>query len=135
MKPVNCIVKHNPPESYGDCLRACVASVIERDDVPHFAIDGNGEASVYRMREYLAPHGIIPAYFPISGEAKLTDVFDHMTQHYPHTEYLLFCQCGGNDHCVIGCDDKIIHDPAWYRMPVEGPHSAGMWIVIILARI
>ncbi len=32
-------VPHNPPHSYGDCFRACIASILEMD-VPHF-LDGN----------------------------------------------------------------------------------------------
>ncbi len=39
MIPVKQEFKHNPPESTGDCFRACLATVLEMPlaDVPHFA--------------------------------------------------------------------------------------------------
>lgn len=38
MKLQKQIIKHNPPETYGDCHRACIASVTGHDieTVPHF---------------------------------------------------------------------------------------------------
>lgn len=134
MKPVICQVKHNPPESYGDCVRACVASVLERDDVPHFFENGDGDLAFDLMREYLSRHGLIPAYFPISGEAEFSEVGTHMMEHYRDTTYLMFCSNRDGDHCVVGCNDKMIHDPGWYKTTL-GPHSSGVWIIIILAKV
>lgn len=137
MIPVNCIVKHDPPHSYGDCVRACVASILEADaeDVPHFYADGNGEYAFDRLRDYLRSHGLIPAYFPIPGDQTLEQALGFMNVNYPETEYLLFCADRGGDHCVAGCGGEIIHNPAWYRTEIIGPHSSGVWIVIILANL
>lgn len=133
MTPEICLVKHNPPDTYGDCVRACVASVLEMPaaDVPHFYSDGDGEAAFDRMRVWLADRGRIPAYFPLHHET-LDGVLWAMKM-YPDVEYLLFCSNGAGDHCVIGRNDEIIHDPAWYKTQIVGPHSSGVWIVIILA--
>lgn len=135
MKPEICKVKNDPPNSYGDCVRACVASLLERDDVPHFYEDGNGQAAFVRMREYLSQHGLIPAYFDLSGEATLHDILETVKETYGNVEFLLFCRNRSGDHCVIGRGNEIVHDPAWYRTEIVGPHSMGVWIVILLARI
>ncbi len=38
MTPLTQRYLHNPPETYGDCYRACIASLLDLglDDVPHF---------------------------------------------------------------------------------------------------
>lgn len=38
MRPVNQLELHDPPDSIGDCFRACIASILElpADEVPHF---------------------------------------------------------------------------------------------------
>lgn len=137
MKPVICKVKDNPPVTYGDCLRACVASLLEleSDEVPHFMINGNPTEAMTMMREFLASYRIVPAAFPVSGELPLDDFFGHMSEFYPDTEYLLFCNCGGEDHCIICRNEEIIHNPSWINNSIRGPHSTGFWIAIILARL
>lgn len=137
MQPVICQVKNNPPDSYGDCVRACVASVLELEarEVPHFYETGDGELAFELMREFLREHGLIPAYFPVSGEASLQDVLEFMNDHYANVDYLMFCETNAGNHCVVGHNDVIIHDPAWVRSQIIGPHSQGVWIIIILARL
>lgn len=129
-----CLVKHDPPNSYGDCVRACVSSILETpcEAVPHFYDDGNGELAFDRMRVWLAGYGRIPAYYPLPGEMSLDEVLREASMY--KTEFMLFCSNAGGDHCVIGADGKIAHDPAWYRTAITGPHSSGVWIVILLAR-
>ena len=34
MIPIPMRVPHNPPHSYGDCFRACIASILEMDVPP-----------------------------------------------------------------------------------------------------
>ena len=51
MTPTHCITKHNPPHSYGDCLRACVATILDFDalDVPNFAdagVDADAQVAI-----------------------------------------------------------------------------------------
>lgn len=137
MIPIICAVKHDPPNTYGDCVRACVAALMHREseDVPHFFHDGDGEASFDRMRIWLAEHGRIPAYFPYSQENTLQDVLRGVVEVYGGVEFMLFCQSRDGDHCVIGQNGEIIHDPAWYKTAIVGPHSSGVWIVIILAKV
>lgn len=137
MKPVICQVSHNPPVSHGDCVRACVASVLELvpDEVPHFFHDGNGNLAFDRMREFLRARGLIAAYFPLSGELLLSDVLEFMKREYAGIHYLMFCSNRDGNHCVVGENDTIVHDPAWIKCEIIGPHSDGLWILIILAKL
>lgn len=137
MIPVICNVKNDPPHSYGDCVRACVASIMhmESENVPHFYNDGDGDASFDRMRIWLSQHGKIPAYYPLPRDYTLQDVLREVVDAYGSVEFMLFCQSRDGDHCVIGQNGEIIHDPAWYRTAIIGPHSSGVWIVIILAKV
>lgn len=137
MKPVMCMVKDDPANgSYGDCVRACVASILEleADEVPHFFESGDGDIAFAAMRGFLIEHRMIPAYFPIEANRPLEWVLEYMNDKYHHSSYMLFCRSGDADHCVVGYNDKIVHNPAWYKSPIDGPHSEGVWIVIILAR-
>jgi len=60
-----CLVKNDPPYSYGDCLRACIASLLEMPtaNVPHFVHDGCEPAITYqRVREWLADRKLVPMF-------------------------------------------------------------------------
>lgn len=127
-------MRHDPPNSHGDCVRACVASLMEMqcENVPHFYRDGNGEKAFDRMRIWLSTHKRIPAYFPLPEHMTLEQVC-HAASIYD-TDCMLFCSNRGGDHCVIINRDGVAHDPNWYKTEIIGPHSSGVWIVIVLAR-
>lgn len=138
MKPVNCTVKDDPANgSYGDCVRACVASILEMESeqVPHFFHDEDGERANMEMQKWLAEHGMIAAFIGFPGNLSFEQLAAHMTGTYMNRDYMLWCQCGSGDHALVARNDAIIHNPAWYKQAVTGPHSSGYWIVVILARI
>lgn len=130
MTPCFCRVKHNPPETYGDCWRACIATMldIERpEDVPHFAEDGcSFEESIKRIRAFLAPHNAYLTHF--SAELQHTDVLAFMAERNPDIDYLL---CSEN-HVVVCRNDQIVHDPAWYRTSLTQPSEA--WTVLVITK-
>lgn len=133
MKEVICKVRDNPPTTYGDCISACVASIMEIDDAPHFYFDGDGERGFNRMRLWLLDKGRIPAYFTLSGDFTLTSVLENAKAY--KTECMLFCQTKSGDHCIVIGNGKVLHDPAWYKTEIIGPHSSGYWLIIVLAHI
>lgn len=140
MIPVICQTKHNPPESYGDCVRACVASILELnpDQVPNFFATDNELQAHAMLREWLNDnHRMIPAFFllkPTDNEDAIYYVLKYMNDNYHDIYYILFCNSGG-DHAVVGFNNEIVHNPAWVRSPIKGPHSSGYWIVYILAKL
>jgi 2-phosphoglycerate kinase len=100
---------------YGDCIRACVATLIDRDDVPHL-FDGRPFEDAWKaMREYLTLQGKFIALFAEEDHAEL------MTENNPGVPYILFHATSQGNHVVICEDGKVVHDPAWYKMQITGP--------------
>ena len=126
MQPRICTVKHNPPESYGDCIRACIATMIDRDDVPH-VFDGRPPENAWAaLRAYLKS---------IKLTLFVTDIlepFEYMAINNPDIPYMLLCQSGGVNHAIVCRGGEVVHNPAWYKQAVSGPHSQGFYIVGII---
>jgi hypothetical protein len=135
MIPHHCIIPHRPPDSYGDCLRAAVASMFGVEnvaDVPHFLHDGDDDQCMIRFREYLWSRGFRP--FMMAAHGSLEDIFTMMREANTDIEYLLCCACGDADHVVLCKNDRIIHDPAWYKSAITGPPTiaGGAWVIIVM---
>lgn len=139
MIPHICSVMHNPPQSYGDCLRAVMASYFSIDDmetVPHFYMSGNAEHATDLLHTWLAERGLRMMRVAIPGDATLDEVFAYMSGVNTDIEYLLFCNCADNDHVVICCNDQVIHNPQMYKSYPQGPSpSTDMWIVAVFVPI
>lgn len=133
---VQCRVPHRPEENkYGDCVRACVASILELDaeHVPHFYHDNpTPEVGMQRIRDYLRPsHTAFVTNYP---PEPLNDLLLIMGEANPDTVYMLFGSVGEGDHVVICEGGKIIHNPAWIGCSLVGPGSHGFWQVMVIAR-
>lgn len=126
-----------------DCVRACIASLLELDteavphwyaDIPHGDEFASNDAN-NAMQDWLAKRGYIIAIRGYFGSQTLEDVQRSLVETYgPQQHYMLWCDSGG-DHAVIGCGNKIAWNPAWYKSPIDGPHSCGMWLVWIIAKL
>ncbi len=130
MTPVLCRVKTDSAvNTYGDCLRACICSLLHLDpqDVPHFFEDGcEFRVAMIRLRDWLSSRrlGVFVTFFDASASVEF--VFDHMKVENPDQHYLLCSK----DHVVVCENDKVVHDPAWYRTALETPDE--VWIVMVL---
>lgn len=137
MKPVHCIIKHDPENgTYGDCVRACVASVLELPamEVPHFYEDNcDGETGYARIREWLAGRNLAPFFVYFNGSDPLETVLEHMTVANPEAHYILYGNSGEGDHVVVCQGGKVVHDPAWIADGIAGPNSNGFWVVMVIA--
>lgn len=128
-----CKVKHDPENgTYGDCLRACVATMLGHD-VPHFFEDGcDGETGHKRLRDYLMTLNLSPFTWALDADQVSKDaLFEFMRVNNTNINYLLFCRCGGEDHAVVCRDGAVVHNPAWAPYPVSGPNSSGVWLVMV----
>jgi hypothetical protein len=137
MIPHHCIVRHNPPDTFGDCLRAAVASILDIDkttDVPHFLRHGDDEAALVELRAYLLLEHRLRPFVTMFNGGSLADVLASMKNGNPDVDYLLFCQCGGGDHVVCCCNDQVTHNPAWDNAQVSGPLSGGAWLIMVMVR-
>ena len=138
MKPVHCRVAHEPENGkYGDCVRACVASLLELEpeDVPHFYEDNaSGEIGTERVRQFLATKNLAPFYTYFDGAITFTELMNVQRIMNPSTYYMLFHRTESGDHVVICKGGEVDFDPAWYRSKVAGPNSNGFWGVMVIAK-
>jgi len=140
MTPYKCRVSHKPPETYGDCLRACVATVFDVkdiDEVPHFYHDGcDGDTGRARMDEWLLARGYRSMYIGYDGSALpiLDDVLHNMHEINPNVTYILYGRNDSGDHAVVCKGDKVVNNPAWQYGGLIGPTSQGYWIVVTFVR-
>lgn len=130
MTPVMCHSAHRPPERYGDCLRACVASILELDarEVPHFFERGDEAAGNELLHTWLSTHGYYPFVAQLPGS--LSDVFDFMR---PNGHYILMGRTDDGPHAVVCCGGAEVHNPHWFGSPLVGPLDNGFWTVLIIA--
>ncbi len=139
MTPVVCRVKHSPDEGmYGDCVRACVASIMDMDaeQVPHFHHDNpGGVVANARMREWLAGQGYQPFTMHFDPSMSLASILETNGVLNPDTYYMLFGGVeGGGDHVIVCRGGKIVHDPSWYNSAMVRPASYGYWSITVIAR-
>jgi hypothetical protein len=118
MKPVDMIVKHDPANGqWGDCTRACIASIFElpAHEVPHFCEGGDepvGEHGMLpweqRLRAWLAERGFNVVWFKVQDEAEAEN-WDERSLQFHHMR-------GGPGPRGVGHDTvwfghRMVHDP------------------------
>lgn len=138
MIPTVCHVLHDPDAgTFGDCMRACVASILELDtgDVPHFYHDGcDGETGIVRMREWLNGRQLAPFFIQYAGEHALSEILELQGTQNPGIHYMLFGRTDDGDHVVVAKDDQVVHDPNWCPSPLVGCGSHGLWTIMVIVR-
>lgn len=116
---------------YGDCIRACVASMTDDPNVPH-VFDGRKEyLSWMALRNYLNTRKLSISLFTI-------DSMDDMKTNNYGIPYMLMCSFKNDaDHAVVCVNDKIIHDPAFKPNDIDdmNPHSSGFYIVGVITKL
>lgn len=135
-----CQVIHRPQYGfYGDCLRACVASILEMepDAVPHVFQDGcDGVEGDKRLTGFLRGVGLgtFRAYFP--GDVSLDDLLTHVASGSSENVcQILICSIDGGNHAVVIQNGKIVHDPALYVVRNYAPAVSGYWEVMALVKL
>lgn len=110
MKPVKQTIMHDPDSGkYGDCQRACVASLLELpiEDVPHF---GEGDPSVHefykRINKFLRLRGL--SFIDTYAVDFSSKFYDGKCDVY-HMIYGKTVR--GFQHAVVAMNGKIVHDP------------------------
>ena len=121
MIPVEMISAHSPKDgSYGDCYRACMASILElpAEKVPHFVWDDPTNEEFYkRVDLFLMPMGMIRLAIPYTVDPRLT-----MSLVNPGVYYIYSGETrSGTGHSVVCRGDKIVHDPSPLPLDIVGP--------------
>lgn len=138
--PVNCRVKHDPPRTYGDCLRCCIATVMDLDAerVPHFADMGaTAQEALASARRWLGERRLTIAGFAFPGDESLDALMAWMGEMNPTVTWLLFGNTGpqGGDHVVVCQGGAVVHDPAWVKSSIKQPGSGGQWEIWLICRV
>lgn len=124
MKPVDKLIVHDPENGlFGDCLRACVASILElsAEEVPHFYRNGFGDENHLKAQaeldEFLARYGLVQMCFPWDG---LMEKNGATTRKIIENSWSIIGgkNAQGVDHAVVGCGLTPVHDP--------NPNRAGL---------
>lgn len=133
MKPVYKKIIHDPSKGlYGDCVRACVASLLdlEAEQVPHF-MEGNPGDQVFmdRLFEFLRPLGLYPLAFPCN-------ISQIHGLDYIRGNYLM---AGWSDkgigHMVIATGRfHVVHDPN-PMLPGCKPDGEGNYWIYLFVRL
>lgn len=110
MKPVYMTVTHDPPNSYGDCFRCCVASILEVnvEEVPHPYAGGavEWEHRYQHMVDYLRnTYGVWLAFTRIHAD-DLKAVCESMTGYF-----LLGGRSPRDQHLCVADKNGIAHNP------------------------
>ena len=115
MEPRMCLTIHNPPKFYGDCIRACIATLTDDDEVPHVFNDKREpEESWKQLRCYLKSKG---KFLFLTSVDSLED----MAENNPGIPYMMICGTTNGNHAVLCQDGEIIHNPAYYKSEITGP--------------
>lgn len=138
MRKIYSSIKHCPPLTYGDCFRACVASLLETPDVPHVLHDNCGAAlQRQRLDLWLAPRGLAFIEFPLrvqSIEAALS-LGSGFTQ-YCGIHYMLSGMTRKDTgHYIVCQGNAIAHNPA-PGVHIIRPFDDGVfWLGLIADRL
>lgn len=117
MIPVDQSIMHDPDNKrYGDCWRACVASVLELslENVPHFAGNG-GENSFDPTKDYLrfmAKHGflVMSIHMPVGKNGLVSHPVPVEDEH-PYYFIIGKSPRCKDDHVCVGYQQGLLHDP------------------------
>ena len=130
MKRIYCEHYHNPPHSFGDCTRACVASLAEDENVPHTFDTRSPENSWAAMRKYLHSKGKFLVLWDVESTTAL--VYNNPDIHV----MILGATESGVDHAMIYRNGKPIHNPSKNKEDViVKPHSCGNYIIGVVGNL
>lgn len=119
MRPVFQTITTLDPEKklWGDCLRACIASLFEFDieHVPHFCDEFLYPEGFYpALQEWLARRDFTYINFPVPA-GELEGFKKQLRAMNIAAFHLLGGRNGGNNHIVVAQFGDIVHDP-WPKL-------------------
>lgn len=126
--------EHNPPHSYGDCHRSCVATILGLDpsEVPHFydGCEPNTEEGATlgaaRIEAFLRERNLREAHVLYSGDTPLSTVLEVTADMCKDVAFILGGQTHRNGgHSVVVMNGEIINDPT--EGGIIRPMPDGYW--------
>ena len=109
MTPHMMTVEHDPPKSYGDCYRTCIACVLDvpPETVPHPGREGirRWDELMGEVNEWLAQRGIYSVLLK-DTPANLAKNCDYFGYH------LIAGRSPRGGHYCVGLGGIVVHDPS-----------------------
>lgn len=125
-------VKHDPPHSYGDCVRACVASIFDADDieaVPHFFEDGcDPDTAFARLRSWAEDRGFVPFVAHYGADVSFEALRVHVGRQSSKLTYIVM----GGGHAVVCRGHRVVHDPGWVPTTLK---TDDVWNVLVFVKL
>lgn len=131
-------IKHDPENGqYGDCHRACVATILgmDSDEVPHFYGDpGVKPFGQEIIDDFLHSLGLTEANVYYTGDTPLEDILKVTAHGMPGCPAILGGKSrAGTNHSVVILDGKIVNDPT--ENGIVGPLDNDIYCVTILSTV
>jgi hypothetical protein len=135
MTPRKQLYRHNPPETYGDGARTCIACLLDvaPEEVPNFSeLHWEDKPGWDKAEsEYLGSKGYARAQFGYS--CGLEEMLAYMKSVNPGVYYILLgTSRNGTPHDVICLDDKIVWDPSQDDSGIVGPVEGSYFVTILV---
>lgn len=131
MKKYKCEHPHSPPHWYSDCISACVKTLTQNPNVPHFFNfpQHKAEKGWGNLRKWLLKNERSRLVL-LHVESK-HNPFNYMKYNNPGVPYMLICSTKkGGDHAIVCRNDVVVNDPGGLVEPKKyEPHSAGVWMI------
>lgn len=111
MTPVEQRIPHDPMNGmYGDCMRACVASILdlEIEEVPHFYASGDQDTFDDELYAFLKSKGLAELNIKWRDMFKEQYIFRGVTGIY---HIITGRTKDGAWHAVVGMDGEVVFDP------------------------
>jgi hypothetical protein len=128
MTPHMMRVAHNPPGSYGDCYRTCIACVLDVDpeEVPHPGREGGErwDALTAEVDRWLADRNLYIVQLKDKPE-----VFERHCDYFGY--HLIAGQSPRGGHYCVGLGGKVVHNPSPFGDGLE-PDEDGTYTIMLL---
>lgn len=108
-----------------DCVSACINTLMDRDDCPHFFNGENDADTAWRLlREWMRGHGKDLFLAPYRDDPR-----ELMQEANPAAHYMLIYDTHDDTHAAIFKDAERVFDPAWNSKPIKGGIDGKYWLV------
>jgi len=138
MKPVDMIVRHDPPASIGDCFRCCIASILElpAEAVPHFMADDWGKTKDFtwfqRLNQWLKARGLTYLELNVAPDQHSAGWFQNVEPAGFATYHVLSGSSRRAEHSVVARNGVMMHDPAPQKDGLIGPNHDSLYVYGLL---
>lgn len=118
-----------------DCLRTCVASLLECEtvgEVPHFHAvhDTPDDEVIGKLNAYLKEYGLRHFGFAYAGHFPLEDVLKNVGANNPNVNYMVFgATFDDTPHVAIYRNAELHHNPAPWGAEIVKPYL-GTWSIV-----